>query len=78
MSPSPFLWIRIFPILMPLQQFRSAVSIASPLLTSDTPQMARQKSTPMYRVPVGVSTDFSVKGRSPSPASTTTRMSRSA
>jgi len=42
----PHLCTRIFPTLMPWQHSLSAVSIDSPLLITDTPQMPRQNSTP--------------------------------
>lgn len=60
---APCLCTRIFPILMPLQQARSAVSMDSPDRMMDTPQRRLANSTPTYGCPVGVMTVFSVKGR---------------
>jgi hypothetical protein len=67
----PHLCTRILPILMPLQQARSAFSMDSPLRMMDTPQRRLAKSTPTYCRPVGVTTVRSRNGRCPRPASTT-------
>ena len=66
-----------FPILIPLQQARSAFSIASPERMMETPQIFFEKHTPSYASPFGVRTDSFLNGRWPSACSTTSRMSRS-